>query len=1205
MNYLPATTYVAPPRQRQLKTIKESEECTFTLRSDSEGDESDKTIIARPAGLDARLANSSQLRRQVPVLSQPDVSPCSVHSSEDSFQPQALRASYASSDGGTVFSEDSCPSLIGSNDTTFYTNSSRNSVASDNSGKSGRNRYPSILIPRGSWQEENSIKEVALGMSPAQKLILSPQALSNLPQNVPALNAPPSLGDGSSIASNSPYNGTINSGPITPDLHNIVPAAGESWGHGTSDSLPINIPIEIAVDDDHSILVSPQETTTYRDSTGYTTDWSDMVVRFPTIPGATPQENTPIEPDLSDLRGFRVERPDTGVQLSSDAMNVLQTLTRSYSPISESRASNTTKGKAEMKERSDAGNPAKDAVPETPTLSDYSFSQLSIPSPGGFFSSLQANSRSTWILPSHSKPPSMPSSAVAENFYDIPFRRVSNTIETIMEVPDREHTDGPPTARQPGFGIPAEYQADIVEDDDLYGPPAPVPKSSPGFEYEASYEIELQQAAEAHIDRTSDWLSQQTSYLSALRESNPLNDPADYIPQTPHPSQEEDHFEFEKSRASKAVKFLEDATRATSTEIDKTPTRKETRRDNVFIQAFEHAIKQARKTDCFLQASPRLESLNSARISMPVQHVNNLLNMISAETMNLHIRPKYRGPYHQNPRATGQFSKTSAQIMFSEAERKQLATELIMPALWLTEAQRKVFYKGGYFACSHVAKRMSKQDRRNTRVLDLAGAGTASWAWSVACKYPNVRVVTVQTKAQRATKLSHNSTTSLEEKAATSNPANHKVVKVVELWKLPFSDNHFDVISARSLHMYLRSCPIPHAPSINEWDLTLKECLRVLKPGGILDFVVLDSHISNNSSENKSKHSRDNSHEASISPNAAMGQSFATPFGTATFQTSDSSQDPAPLNLGRELKKRGFEADGGCSKLSHRLTNAGFSTIRRQWIALPVGKTESSHYDVAASYENFEAAMASAAKAQASKNGVQRSKVGSISQANGRSRTPFPPAPRPISEVSSIGRIIEQYSNVEAVQGPVGSTADVSDIAGLVGSFMWEEWLVRHRLSTFNSRQGNDEHASPSYVAETLLHGINDILAKGYSKGACFRAVVGYARKPHPNDKPQKISINTAVDSYRARAVERAKANPAFDGCLSHMTPSTANTVPPSLHRAQPRRLSIKTPVDQLQRDLSVDTNGVSIGSHGSPYSYTQSAVERGEVGTIPMMIME
>lgn len=1065
-------------------------------------------------------------------------------------------------------------------------------------------------------------------MSPAQKIMLSPQALSALPQHVPSFNAPPSFGEGSSIASSSPCVPAVSSAPVTPELHNFVAVDGEAWGDGSNTELPAGLPLEIALDEEHIIVVSPHAATSQRESTGYSTDWSELVTRFPIIPGATPQENTPIEHDISDLRGFRAEASDHGVQLPTDAMKLLTTLTRSYSPLSESHKSNTTRGKVEMKERSEVESQPRSAVPQTPTLSDYSFSQLSIPSPGGFFSSLQANSRATWCVPGLARAPSAPSSAVAENFYGVPFKRSSQTIATIMEVPDRELTDGPPTARQNNFEVPAEYQVDDREDDDLYRSHITGPRRSPSYEYEATYEEELRQAAVAHVSRTGDWLSAQTSYMSALRESNPLNDPADYIPQTPHSMCDEEQQAPGDLLMSKAVRFLgKSTTISDATTEGKRIATTQWAKDLVFLKAFEHCTSNNGRLDVFLQASARLENINSNRLTLPLRHLCSLLNTCGAETLQSHVRPKYRGPFSQNPRATGIFTQTREQMLFAEAERKQLAQDCILPAIWAIEAQSKVLHKGGLFACPAAISRLANSSKKTLRVLDLAGAATGSWAWSAARKWPHIKVVTVQAQAQcqLASRLNKEGSNSLIQ---IENPTNHKIVTVPELWKLPFNDNYFDVVSARTLHMFLRSRPVPEVPSINEWDLTLKECMRVMKPGAVLDFIMLDSHISNNSSDNHSKHHRRNSNEASISPTAAVGQTLATPPPTATFGASAALLDAADFSFSRQLRKAGYDADGGCSKVAERLQKVGFTSVRRQWVGLPLGRTELSHDNVAASYESFDAAATFKAKEQKANSGVQRSKVGSTTHANGRSRTPFPPAPRPISEVSSISRIIEQYSNVEAVHGPVGSTADVSDMAGLLGTLMWEEWLVRYRLEVLNSKNrqcgsAEQEVANPTFEAENLLYGINDILAAGYAKGACFRAVIGWARKPKPNKKATtatvaadvtkkthiQVNTNVSADSYQARAAQIAQINPRFDGYPLDETPVTADTVTtatPLASQYYSRGYKTQTPLNQPRRDLTLDTTGVNgRRSIGSPCYYTESAVERGEVGTIPMMIIQ
>ena len=47
----------------------------------------------------------------------------------------------------------------------------------------------------------------------------------------------------------------------------------------------------------------------------------------------------------------------------------------------------------------------------------------------------------------------------------------------------------------------------------------------------------------------------------------------------------------------------------------------------------------------------------------------------------------------------------------------------------------------------------------------------------------------------------------------------------------------------RSLHVLLKSEPVPGRSEIDEFDLTLKEIMRVLKPGGTVEWMVMDSGL--------------------------------------------------------------------------------------------------------------------------------------------------------------------------------------------------------------------------------------------------------------------------------------------------------------------------------------------------------------------------
>ena len=95
----------------------------------------------------------------------------------------------------------------------------------------------------------------------------------------------------------------------------------------------------------------------------------------------------------------------------------------------------------------------------------------------------------------------------------------------------------------------------------------------------------------------------------------------------------------------------------------------------------------------------------------------------------------------------------------------------------------------------------------------------------------------------------------------------------------------------------------------------------------------------------------------------------------------------------------------------------------------------------------------------------------------------FLAAPRPVSEVSTISKVVNQYMNVEAVQGPVGEVKEVADVSGLLGGRMWEEWILKVRIEAGREKS-------------RLLDGIDEALEEGKENGSGWRCVVGWCRKP-------------------------------------------------------------------------------------------------------------
>ncbi|ETN44923.1 uncharacterized protein HMPREF1541_09798 [Cyphellophora europaea CBS 101466] len=1052
-------------RGAALNTIKEESEYGTLSDSDGSGSGSgsgsDGTVIGKPAGWNPRMyvAAPRKTSKLSYVTSSSPVSSAgtSPHTDNNEDFDRRRRSSNPPSESGTIFSEESCPSLA-SDPTTFVTNSSRNSVAS--STKSARNRYPALLIPRGSWQDP--VKEVALGMSPTAKFVLSPEALSTLSRQLPADNAPPSLGS-SSAASQSPCLPGLSL-PGTPDSRQLDVVEGEAWGQ------PENItsnPLEITVDEEHSIMLSPQEAHGPRSAiplpaglyqslpSAREREWGEMVTRFPTIPGATPQSNDSPFPMLKGTRKdmLRTESgsgSESGVMLPGDALRTLQRITRAISPDELSDCSKSLRDQ-EMRERSEGGSYASrrrsldDMTPATEgsfaKLSEYSFTQLSIPSPGGFFSSLQAGSRQTWCM-NRSVNNSVPTSAVAEKFY-YDWTSRGEIRESTVTVADSSSTDGPPTARQPVFNIdstkagangshPAGASHDrnssvstSSEDADMYGPgdDGPTFAAPTPIEYEEAYEEELKQAGEQNLGRTSNWLAAQTSYLSALRETNPVNDPADYAP-SPSPFHVEDDNPPRRasieSQIRKTVRFLEEAKTvgepaggSLQSSGNSSPNEQD-ERNPVFHAAFSHFVKNIGEKDAFLAAGTRLDGVRANRIANPSRHIDSLFGRMNIEVA---ARPKYSGPFAQNPRATGIFERTEASLAYEVAEREQRAMACIQASAWQVEALRAT-YNGRLFASRVADERLKLKatlplsdpaciGNKRIRVLDLGGESNASWGWSAAHEFPNVKVYTVLTKTQAACQRPPG-------EPKPEAPENHRTVSVPHLWQLPFKNNHFDMISARSLHALLKANPVPGAPEIDEWTMTLKECMRILKPGGYIDFIVMDS---------------------SVARAGPRGEALSVEFGF-------------------DLHRRGYEREPARSWL-RRLKKEGFVATKRAWMFWPMGR---------------------------------RPDAGEADQG----ARAFIPAPRPVSEVSTISKIVKQYMDVEAVQGPVGSTQDAADITGLLGTRMYEEWLVKVRKEA-----GRED--------VRLLEGIDEVLEEGKSNGGGFRVLVGWARKPRPASKAPEM----------------------------------------------------------------------------------------------------
>ncbi|KAJ5217956.1 Methyltransferase type 11 [Penicillium cinerascens] len=859
---------------------------------------------------------------------------------------------------------DTCFSAPGSRPGSLVTPVTRNSVTSTSS-RGSRKRMLTLDIPSPTtWPSMNGThKSSPIPPTPPSKIPVSPAALSMLARSVPASHAPPSL-DGS-ISSDQ----ESNLSAFTLDTHSLPDT---NWDltdihvrpdlDGSQDGDPRNEDGNQDLQEVPIAIESPQD------------DWRHVLGRFPQIPSALQDH---LEEEIS-----REPTPsDRGIYLPDSALAMLHHIPLNGTPEAWSE---TSEGNDEMWQLQATPSRPRSADGITPAseLSGYSFSELSIPSPGGFFASLAPRARHTWSIPNHNQPPS---SAVAEGFYNLPWpREEGEIVEQVIELPEHPQEDpvtavrddnGPPTA----IRLPCETPTRPVAHQDspmsaTFEAVQEITTSGNVYEYDDTYDHELQERAAASLDRTSVWLAAQASYLAALNETNPVNDL--------NPSEVSMHVELDESAEhqdgapKKTVRFVEGVPEPIS---PKPPVLAS--KDSIYWRGFQSLRQRAGKGDGFLHRNMRFDAIQSFRLGLVDMHINCLMGKYELVRPE---RPAYKGPFSQSPRKSIITSVLAEKAQFSKLEKEQLVLAQLCQPMWAMDALR--YLNGGKLLTSPAGKRLARTERphcterprrRMDRILDLGGHASCEWAWEAAIEFPNATVYSVVTKNQTLN-------------SGIKGPPNHRVVSVANLWELPFGNCKFDVISTRSLHALLKT-EAPTGFDRDEYDLVLKECLRCLRPGGFLEYMVLDAEIS-----------RAGAYAAASSVEFAFN-----------------------------LRTRGYDPVASKTFLS-RLRNSGFVGIKRAWMFLPTGVEPSE---------------------------------------------PQPPRETPAPRVPSQ---IEEY---EAVQGPIGSTGDIANMTGLLGGWMWEQWLVKLRLDT-----GRDK--------AKLLEGLGTIFDEGRKNGAGWTCLSGWAMKP-------------------------------------------------------------------------------------------------------------
>lgn len=559
--------------------------------------------------------------------------------------------------------------------------------------------------------------------------------------------------------------------------------------------------------------------------------------------------------------------------------------------------------------------------------------RLEIPSPGGFFSGLSPRTRNTWHFgasPADDMPP--PTSTTAEQFYRTPWNMEtappvprpaqiqrplhmasgnfsSLPVEQVVEAPEsaqedlptafrNEDTPVPNTAKR----IPAPPSASSDDDEEAASPASPKEMIKEIVaDVNPEYARRQQEVALSHLDRTEMWLMAQRAYLRGPGDFEETEDdqsneeepslkakgkqPESQLevqtpPEVPPKDNEPEKTEVATLTRKKTVRFSE---QVKPEPIPRSLPSKLVRQESAYYRAFQDYTVRSLSQDVFVHRMPRFEALQAQRVSLREAHRNQLLGKYQLSVL----------PQSAKKRMSANVVRGDDVLLDDpeklKAEKEAEALSQMNMSTWHVAATRLL--NGGRLIAAPVHKRLARMSthgaassgrRERSRILDLGGQSTGDWAWHAALQYPNAKIYTVTTKAIR--QLSNSN---------IRGPPNHRQVAVERLARLPFPDDHFDLVSARELHSILK---FTGEHGEDEWESCLRECYRVLKPGGYLEFQVLDSDIVNA---------------------GPLGLAKSVEFG---FTLKTLGYDPNPTRM-----------------FLNRLSRAGFEDVRRAWMALPMG----------------------------------------------------------------------------------------------------------------------------------------------------------------------------------------------------------------------------------------------------------------------------
>lgn len=469
----------------------------------------------------------------------------------------------------------------------------------------------------------------------------------------------------------------------------------------------------------------------------------------------------------------------------------------------------------------------------------------------------------------------------------------SAPVEQFVEVQEDDLSDDMPTARPI-----VEHKNSNSSTETVKPPPSPEVEDAPTeivVDYDPNYARKQQEEALSNLDRTELWLLAQRAYLRTINDDADegslgviAEEPEDvttpkFVPR-PEPTPEHTPERAMVSK-KKTVRFSEMI--STTAQPKRLPP-KLLRQESAYYRAFQDYIIRAQQKDVFIQQLARFEAVQAQRVSLRDSHRNQLLGKYQLSVVPQSAKKRLSANV-----ARGDDILTDDPEKLRREKEFEAMNQMTISA-WHVAAMKML--NGGRLISAPVTKRLARLScmapgkdgvtRDRARILDLGGQSAGDWAWHCALQFPNTKIYTVTTKAIR--QLSN---------ANIRGPPNHRQVAVERLTRLPFANDQFDLISARELHSILKFIG---ENGEDEWESCLRECMRVLKPGGYLEFSLLDSDIIN-----------------------------AGPIGLAKS-----------VEFGFSLKTLGY--DPNPTKLwMGRLARAGFQDVRRAWMCLPMGTKRS------------------------------------------------------------------------------------------------------------------------------------------------------------------------------------------------------------------------------------------------------------------------